>query len=1409
MKINKKQIGLIAGLVCAILLIVLLLTMCNGSGNGDHQGDPTDPIPSVENTTEATEESAEPSEEATEDTEATEESTEATEDATEESTQPTTGSTGGNTRPGGSSGYNPDYGDDDEDDSSGPVAETAPAAGSEGSPYVESISGFPESFPSVLIPADSSIFHHVYGADGGVLTIEDAEAYVIYNGTTYEPDEYGIVSVPFVTVEPENEEDISAQAEPDGDTDTGTDTDTGADEVPLVLPQSFQVGSKSAEARSFILSFNAPLGSLENPAVLEAVDGVISIEAALEAGDEDGYHYSFTSPNGGILTLQVDSITENVGCDIIVTAGESVVKLSECEEGILSVNLPLDEAVIIQVIAVPGEDGTYPAAEIKILGQVEDTSGTKENPIVFGGEFPIVTDVLEPGTEVYYSVYGASNMILSIADENAYVIIGDETWTAVEGIVTGEVVAANPREAVLIGIGNGGDTAESYTVNFDYKPGSMMNPAPLMTGEPNTAVIGAGNVDGFWYTWTAQEEGTLTLTMPDGNWMYLINNVTSSVYGETQYSDAEDASSLAVVDVAAGDELSIMVSTYDPADPFNIPAGEVVFEATFTPPEGTKDNPMWLVEDVTVVQVKPGTSLYCNAVMSGVSLQVSGEGSFAVNCAGVNYAVVNGVATIPVVSGSTYEPVPLVITNSGTETAEYSITVIYPVGSRENPELIELMGQYTASVSADGDTYFYTWIAPSDGQFTVSMVGDDWIFAVNNITTFYYGDIHSSQDGSEPSESLDVMTGDELQISVSTASGKAKAVVLEVDFLDPTLGTEENPLGLIDMENVVTVRPGATMYTNVVKSGTDMTVTGPETFTLTYDGKTYSSVNGVVTIPRVAGSYRAPVQMMLMNPGTEKVTYTISFTYPLGSSMNPEEIREMGEYTASVIGDGEGYFFTWKSDIDGVFTITMKGDDWSYTLNNLTTPHYGDNHDSRADGVVSETVEVKVDDEIQINIGTSSRQNKDVTVEFDAYDPTLGTEESPIWLSGMENTISVRPGTTVYCNVIRGGVDMTVTVDGDLAITYGGVGQPVVNGAIAIDNLQATPNTPIPLVFTNSGEEKVECKIRFAFPTGTMDNPEIITEMGEHTAEVIGNSQGYFYTWFAEGDGQFTITMLGDDWVYVMNNLTSYAYGGFNDSNGSKVSETISVKTGDEIQINIGTYSRTDKAVPLAFSFQKAEDTKAVPQNTEFEGSYTPKTFEVTADEIQEMGLVDLTQINELWASKAGIYHLDSKSGPLVLLDFTDDTYVNLAELVDTRELTIEITDENGEISTLSCNELLKQYMECAWVVEISEDVTRSLYPLTEDLELILKSLGEQLGWFDPDSDGYLFRLDVEAEPDEAAVELEQDSLWMFSCHYIQFVMDEPVTENEPEQVQESVPEDVIPEGSAETPSEAAEPEMA
>ena len=422
-----------------------------------------------------------------------------------------------------------------------------------------------------------------------------------------------------------------------------------------------------------------------------------------------------------------------------------------------------------------------------------------------------------------------------------------------------------------------------------------------------------------------------------------------------------------------------------------------------------------------------------------------------------------------------------------------------------------------------------------------------------------------------------------------------------------------------------------------------------------------------------------------------------------------------------------------------------------------------------------------------MNIGVASRQSKNVTVVFDAYDPSVGTEENPMWLSALESDIVVRPGTPVYCNVIHNGVTMTIV--GDVSVTLNGKGYPAVGGVVTIPDVEASRNMPAALVLTNSGDQKTTCTVSFAYPVGTMSNPQVLTEDGQYTAAVSDDGMGYFYNWIAQRDGSFTVTMLADDWIYMLQRQSGdkYYYGATNYSNfGDPASQTMEVLAGDVITINIGTATGQAKDVPLEISFQEAAEASE-PQL--FAGTYSPKTFEVLPEEVLQMGKLDLTESYELSASKAGIYKLADKTGCLLVVDFTDDTYVNLAELVETRELLIPVEAADGTVSYQSCNELLKEYIRCAWVIEISEEETRTLYPLTQDLELILKALAEEYGWFDAESETYLFASEVYAA-DEQGEEKQpaEESLWLFACSFIEFDMEESVEETPSEPV--SMPEE-------------------
>ncbi len=124
-----------------------------------------------------------------------------------------------------------------------------------------------------------------------------------------------------------------------------------------------------------------------------------------------------------------------------------------------------------------------------------------------------------------------------------------------------------------------------------------------------------------------------------------------------------------------------------------------------------------------------------------------------------------------------------------------------------------------------------------------------------------------------------------------------------------------------------------------------------------------------------------------------------------------------------------------------------------------------------------------------------------------------------------------------------------------------------------------------------------------------------------------------------------------------------------------------------------------------------------------------------------------------------GFYHLDSADGPLVLVRLTEDPkYVScLKTILDNTGVNKYFFDENGEfVKKESYSECLLEYIEYV-------DETAGVYPLTEDLKYIIQQSGEYRGWFDDESNNYLF-LDANGNPETG---VNSDISWLFMCCYI------------------------------------------
>jgi len=125
-----------------------------------------------------------------------------------------------------------------------------------------------------------------------------------------------------------------------------------------------------------------------------------------------------------------------------------------------------------------------------------------------------------------------------------------------------------------------------------------------------------------------------------------------------------------------------------------------------------------------------------------------------------------------------------------------------------------------------------------------------------------------------------------------------------------------------------------------------------------------------------------------------------------------------------------------------------------------------------------------------------------------------------------------------------------------------------------------------------------------------------------------------------------------------------------------------------------------------------------------------------------------------------GYYHLNSTDGPLVLMKLTKDSkyLACFKTILDNTGVVKYFFDEDENfIKKESYSECLLEYIEYA-------DEKSGTYPLTKDLKYILEQRGEYAGWWDADSQMYLF-------VDENGVKvpgINADIAWLFMCCYIE-----------------------------------------
>lgn len=173
---------------------------------------------------------------------------------------------------------------------------------------------------------------------------------------------------------------------------------------------------------------------------------------------------------------------------------------------------------------------------------------------------------------------------------------------------------------------------------------------------------------------------------------------------------------------------------------------------------------------------------------------------------------------------------------------------------------------------------------------------------------------------------------------------------------------------------------------------------------------------------------------------------------------------------------------------------------------------------------------------------------------------------------------------------------------------------------------------------------------------------------------------------------------------------------------------------------------------------------------------YTAQTpaqpYTLTMEATQKLTYVDITAATDtyklVYNEADGFYHIGSADGAVMLVHLARGVngtapYISFEEMLGDgtpdsgyTALRRYFFDEKGEFVKK------EDYTNCMISYIVNVDKTYGVYPLTKDLEYMIRNGGEQQGWWNVKGHSYLFGGNV----GEALVGVNPEISWMFACCY-------------------------------------------
>ena len=391
------------------------------------------------------------------------------------------------------------------------------------------------------------------------------------------------------------------------------------------------------------------------------------------------YTVTVTDPEGAPLS------------DVVVVIGDQFAVTGE--DGNAVINLEQGEYPVVITppagYVVPEGEYAFGADQSTMTVALAYAPGTENNPISIE-ELTYTTDPIASGTGMYYALYRKAGMILKVSDPDVELVVDGKTYTP---DANGEIALVVPASGgtvnpVIMQVINKGAAAKSFTITLEYPLGHIMNPQALTELGTMTTSLAAGDADGYYYTWTAAEEGFVAFYVSSATEGVVTDIVLTNTVNSACRSLMEDGSNgVVTLNVAAGDTITIQVMTASQdADgrPLDHPAAQIVTVGSFTAQENTEDAKILYS---VVVQDDAGNA------MSGVAVKI---GNNELN------TDETGTASVRLVEGE-YDAVVTVPEGYKSQNTQFKLTILEP---RANVVLTKLQNvAYTVNVQLNGAAY--------------------------------------------------------------------------------------------------------------------------------------------------------------------------------------------------------------------------------------------------------------------------------------------------------------------------------------------------------------------------------------------------------------------------------------------------------------------------------------------------------------------------------------------------------------------------------------------------------------------------------------------------------------------------------------------------------------------------------